>query len=119
MADIDKPWDKIKPICGCHKDERIEMTINSSGAYSLFYSCPKYYPQNRKDGEKACSNRINLIEYENMVEYISSEIADAKMNGGTVDMTNHKWKKKGIEYKILNHTDDNIDVSIVNLKALR
>lgn len=118
MYEFNDAWKMIKPVCGCHGDEQVEMTIQT-GPHSLFYSCPKYYPQNRKDGERACANRINLIEYQKMVEKLTGEIAEAEVNGGSVNLKNMKWKEKGIEYHVIDHKKDMLTVSIVNKKALR
>lgn len=85
----------------------------------MFYSCPKYYPQNRTENERACSNRINLVEYEAMVDYIHGLIAEADVSGGKVDLTNHFWTKKGIEYRVIEHSGDKVYVEILNKKALR
>lgn len=119
MAEIDRAWEKIRPICACHGEQEIELTINDRGQHSLFYSCPKYYPQNREKGEVACNNRINLIDYEKMVTYLSEKIANGQLNGGNIDMTNHHWKSKGIEFSVVRHTPKEIVVAIKNRKAMR
>lgn len=118
MYSVTDSWQNIIPICGNHKGERIEMTVNS-GPHSMFYSCPKYYPQNRTKDERACSNRINLIEYEAMVDHIHGLIAEADVSGGNIDLTNHSWSRKGIDYRVLEHKGDKVYVEILNRKALR
>lgn len=118
MADVINSWNNVVPICGNHKEERVEMIINS-GPHSLFYSCPRYYSENRKDGEIACNNRINLIEYEAMVRHLHEMIAEADLNGEQIDLTNYKWKKKGICYRVLEHKGDKLYVEILNRRAMR
>ncbi len=119
MYTSDADWQKICPVCGNHKGEHIEMIINE-GPHSMFYSCPKYYPENRTEDERACANRINLIEYQKMVEKLNDMIADAACNGGKIDLTNYTWTEKGIQYKVVSHNTktDTLTVEILNKKAL-
>lgn len=118
MYDMDDSWKNVTPICGCHGDERVEMTIQQ-GPHSLFYACPKYRPENRKPGEKACNNRINLIDYQKMLERLMSEIAEADATMGTVDLTNCRWKNHGTEFRVLEHDGAKVTVEIKNLRAMK
>ena len=118
MYGIDASWKNVTPICGCHENERIEMTIQE-GPHSLFYACPKYHPENRAPGERACNNRINLIEYQKMLEKLMGEIAEADCMMGSVDLTNCTWKSKGTEFKVLEHNGDKVTVSIKNIRAMK
>lgn len=119
MLTIENSWGNINPVCGNHKEgEPVKMSI-TQGPHSMFYSCPKYYPENRTREERACNNRINLIEYQAMVDHLNGLIAEASVNGGTVDLTNHRWEKKGIRYRVLDHTGDKITVEILNLRAMK
>ena len=65
-------WKDITIVCGCH-EQPVKMIIQE-GPSSLFYSCPRYYPENRNENESACANRINLIDYEEMVNYCFSNL---------------------------------------------
>ena len=116
--EIEASWKNITPICGCHGDERIEMVIQQ-GPHSLFYACPKYHPENRKPGEKACNNRINLIEYQKMLEKLMGEIAEADCTLSPTDLTNLRWKSKGIEFVVLEHDGEKAVVSIKNVRAMK
>ena len=119
MLTIDNSWKNIIPICGNHKDgERIEMVI-TQGPHSMFYSCPKYRPENRDANERACNNRINLIEYQAMVDHLNNLIAESACSGGSVDLTNHTWEKKGTRFTVLEHSGEKIVVKILNLRAMR
>lgn len=116
MADILGEWENIIPLCGNHEGHvRMEPI---QGPHSMFYACPKYYPKNRAEGERACNNRINLIEYEAMVSHLNGIIADAMLEGGDVDLTNHEWRSKGISYMVEEHGRDKIAVRILNKKAM-
>ena len=117
MYTIENSWKNIIPICGNH-NERIEMTINS-GPHSLFYSCPKYYPENREKDERACNNRINLIVYQKMVDKLMGMIAETALEGGSIDLTNYSWTSKGITYKVLETKGDTLYVQILNKRAMK
>ena len=112
-------WKTITLVCGCHDEETV-MGINN-GPHSLFYSCPKYYPENRSKDERACANRINLVDYERMLNHISLEISKRIHNNETTDMTNYKWedKKSYITYEVISHTADEIKIKMRSRKALR
>lgn len=110
-------WQSIEIYCSNH-DEPVKMTIQQ-GPHSLFYSCPKYYPDNRGEYERACSNRINLVDYEAMINYISELLMDAELNNRADNLTNVNWKSKGIEFYIIEHTKDKIKIKMLNKKALK
>ncbi len=110
-------WKKIILVCGCHEEE-IPMQI-IDGPSSLFYACPKYYPQNREHGEKACANRINLIDYEKMVDYLSERYEETLLSGGKENLKNVSWTYKSISFKVIEHTEEYIKVKMVNKKALK
>lgn len=118
MLSIENSWQNITPVCGHHKGERVEMRINQ-GPHSMFYSCPKYYPENRGKDEQACNNRINLIEYQKMVDKLMGKIAESAVSGGTIDLTNYTWNSKGITYKVLEQHGDKLVVEILNVRAMR
>ena len=117
MYELESFWQNVTPVCGCH-NERVEMTIQQ-GPLSLFYACPKYHPENREPGERACNNRINLVDYQKMIEKLMNEIAEADFEMRSVDLTNFSWKSKGIEFKVLEHEGDKAVVEIKNLKAMK
>lgn len=110
-------WQSVEIYCDNH-EEPIKMTIQQ-GPHSLFYSCPKYYPENRNEDERACSNRINLIDYEAMINYIGNLLMDAELNNRSDNLANIKWQSKGIEYYITKHTKGLIKVKMINKKAIK
>ena len=86
----------------------------------MFYSCPKYYKENRSDDEKACFNRINLIEYEEMVNEVAKRIAGDNEGMDQINIEGCRWKnKKGTEFTVVKHDDWEIGVKIINHHALR
>ena len=112
-------WNKIDVFCGCHDECSPVRLIPHEGPHSMFYSCPKYYPENRNENEIACANRLNLIELEEAIERISREMED----GGTFSVVNlrgFKWKnKKSTEFKVIRHDNTGISLSIRNIRSLR
>jgi hypothetical protein len=91
-----------------------------NGPHSLFYACPKYHPDNREPDERACSNRINLVDYEIMLKHLQDILTDAMMHDRQEDLTNHSWVYKGIEFKVFEYTKDKIiKITMTNKKAVR
>lgn len=118
MSMIKGSWATTRVVCGNHgEDLSIDMIIES-GPHSMFYACPKYRPENREKCERACFNRINFVEYENMLTHIADMLVEADENGTVFDLTNHSWEKKGIEYKVISHSSKEMVVSVLNKKAL-
>lgn len=109
-------WDTIEVYCGNGHDKLVKMEIQQ-GPHSLFYACPKYHPENRHEGERACNNRINLVDYEKMIDHISSILIDAEMNGRVEYLTGHTWSSNGIDFKIIAH-DSKIKVLMLSKKSL-
>ena len=120
-------WKDIHVFCGCHEDP-VELTphtgstdyVQGGKENSMFYSCPRYYPENREEGERACFNRLGIGEYEQMVTHISKKLEGDDDEYSAINLTGHKWKSKyGIEFRIIRHTRDHIDVSVVNRRATK
>lgn len=114
-------WDKVTLVCGCHNEEYPKMMVQT-GPSSLFYSCPKYYPENRTSEEYACANRINLIDYEEMLTKLTDMIIGDDLNYVQINLENMRFKnKKGdIEFTVVKHDKEgNIIVSFKSKKALR
>ena len=54
-----------------------------------------------------------------MIDKLMGMIAEAEVNGETIDLTNFKWSSKGTEYKVLEHSGDKLYVQILNLRAMK
>lgn len=106
-------WNSVQVICGNHRKEQIEMTVQE-GPSSLFYACPKYHPENRTEGERPCFNRLSLSEYENML----SALSDLLMGDDIVKLQGYRWKKNGVEFKIDSCSDEKIVVQVLNQRAI-
>ena len=111
-------WKSVTLVCGCH-EKPVKMMIQS-GPSSMFYSCPKYYPNNRQAGETACANRITLLDYEEMLKILETQM---ESNDGFEIMNLAGFKfinlKKTIEFYVIKHENNEIVVSMKNLKALK
>ncbi len=102
--------------CGNHP-EPVKMQIKQ-GPFSVFYACPKYYEENRTNGEHICANRIGINDIERMVDYINAQICDNGLLSSSVDLRNHIWKQNGVEYRVLIHCRDKICIQCLNRNAL-
>ncbi len=109
-------WKDIELVCGNHSEPNIKLEPKI--AESLFYSCPKYYDFNRNPGERICANRISGIDYERMVSHISSKLEEAALNYEHVWLQGYTFTIKQIDFKVIEHTDNKIIVSVINRKAL-
>ena len=113
-------WSLISIYCGNHdEDTSIELVPHAGNDnMGMFYSCPKYYNENRDEHELACANRLNLVEYEEMVSYIS-KLIESQISR-EVNLAGHRWKnKKGTEFYIFSHDSKGIKVTVLNKKAVR
>ncbi len=110
-------WNKITIYCGCHA-EPVEMVANTKGS-TLFYSCPKYYEQNRSPNEHACANRIKLDDYQAAVEHLCSRIAENEANNSIEDLTGYRWSRRGIDFRVIKYTNDDIHIMVANKTALK
>lgn len=108
-------WDTIQFVCSNHPDTPLQIV---EGPHSPFYACPKYFPENRKERERACGNRMNLIDCEKIVSHVMDKIYQNLMDGIEENLENDTWTYKGIECKVLVHSEEKIVIAIKNKKAL-
>ena len=86
---------------------------------NMFYSCPKYYPDQREPDEACCRNHISMKEFENMLSHISSILEEGEKNGKVINLVGTSWTSRtGVKYRILKHTDKHIDVWCLDEKKL-
>ena len=113
---INGMWADITLYCGCH-DKPIPMVIQQ-GPHSPFYACPNYFEENRTENERKCANRVNLVDFEKMIDHINEILCVEAMENNNICLDNHVWKMKGITFKILHHSAEKIAVSCINKPAL-
>ena len=109
---------KITHFYCSYRHEPTEMTINDKGPHSMFYSCPKYYPENRTNDEPACPMRLNFVDAEAILEEIS-KMLDDESGFDCIDLTNAEFDYKSIHVKVLKCTSNRIDLDIHNKKAIK
>ena len=113
-------WKNVTMICGNHgNDCTHEMQIKESlntGHDTAFFVCPEYksiYGDNHEG--KSCNNRLTVKDYMGMLE----KLEDMAFDGAEeADLTGYKWKKAGVEYEVLDHTDGHFTVKMRNRKAI-
>ena len=115
MGFISGSWENTKLICKNHgEDLPNEMKLEQVGK-KLVYLCPCYYKENRKEGEKQCTNKLYLTDYEKMLEHVADEIIKGDQNGVLVNLKNHKWKnRKGARFHILKQTAEETLITMIN-----
>lgn len=111
-------WKNTCFCCGYRHETPVEMMFNDRGE-SLFYSCPKYYPQNRTPEEQACPNRMTTIDAEGIINKFSEIIENDLANNKDVNYTGFMFKYKTIDVKIINYSPDKIKIQVINKKALK
>jgi hypothetical protein len=110
-------WKQIEVVCGNHEKDYPVMGLKQ-GHRSLFYSCPKYYPEARQPGERACKNHVSTDDFEKILEKLSEEAEKQMINGQKICLKNLKFKVKTIEVEVIYHVDDVIKLKVKNKKAL-
>lgn len=110
-------WEQIELRCGCHESHPI-MTIQTKGV-TPFYACPKYYPENRDYGEKACVNHIGINDFDKMLKIIEKELRDGEDNFEQVNLTNLKFKIGAMDFQVEQQVEDKIKINVVNKNALK
>ena len=61
-------WKQIEVVCGNHGEDKTVKMSWKQGHRSMFYSCPKYYPDARVEGERACRNNVSVEDFEKIVD---------------------------------------------------
>lgn len=127
---VENLWSMVRLFCGNHHEKPCQMLPHNApsgkmaqslygSSLNMFYSCPKYYPENRAPEEKCCRNHISMNEFEKMLAHISDALAKYEETGGTVNLTGEKWKsRQGVIYEIVRHDEKHIDVMCLNKKNL-
>ena len=115
-------WKNIHFLCGNHGEE-IAMEYHEGAddhgrVLSGFYSCPKYYPQNRRIGESACFNRMTVQDCEDFVEALSRVLDEGR--GIYVNPQGFVFRtKSGVEFTVLGQTNSGINVSVLNKRVIQ
>ena len=111
-------WNTTEVVCGCHGEVRPTMTLKT-GHRSMFYSCPKYYPEGREPGELACVNHLSTDDFQRVLDKLSSEIEKNLVFGQSMSLTGLRFTIKTIDIKVVSHSDDKIVIEVTNKNAIR
>lgn len=95
-------WKQIEVVCGNHEKDYPVMGLKQ-GHRSLFYSCPKYYPDTRQPGETACRNHVSTEDFEKILEILSTEAETQMLSGQKICLKNMKFKVKTIDIEVIYH----------------
>ncbi len=113
-------WKQIEVVCGNHGEDKTVKMSWKQGHRSMFYSCPKYYPDARVEGERACRNNVSVEDFEKIVDILSNEISTMMREGNPKpNLTNYAFNLKMIDVHILSHQDDSIVLMVKNRRALQ
>lgn len=112
--------DIIEIYCGHGHKEEIAMYMKDGADMGMdsFYACPKYYPENRKIGERACNNNLTITDYIKMVDYIDKILTVAELNDEKLNLTNSHFKIGQVGYHVMEHTNKKLKIEILNKKAI-
>lgn len=126
-------WSHIHLVCGCHNLQggyvlmephaaaasNTAASLYGNASMNMFYSCPKYYPDNREKGEPECRNHVSMKEFEGVLDYITDHLMPAILSGTDMDLTGLKWtSKQGVNYEVIKYEKGDYYVKCVNNKAL-
>lgn len=117
MALLKGSWDWVTLVCGNHEDDTHIMAIKQ-GPFSMFYSCPAYYPDGRTDGEPPCVNRLNLVDFEHMLSHLADMQLKSETEAHIIDLNNYEWDHNGAHFKVLSYNENSIVIRVLNKKAL-
>ena len=119
MGFITGAWQNTKLICGHHGDDMThEMTLNQFGK-SLFYVCPNYYEETRKEGECNCTNKLPLKDYEKVLGHIADTIIQADLNDKVIHLENYEWRNRsGVKFKVLKHRPTETVIRMIDPKTM-
>ena len=109
-------WNRITIYCMNHdKPKEMHIVQNTEKIVSPFFGCTQYFPENKADDESPCPNRLNMDDYQGLVQKFLEAVSDGQI--GT-DYTNYEFDYKGVRQKIhvrcLKYTDDEVRLGILN-----
>lgn len=110
-------WKNTSFYCMNH-DKPVKMEPRT-GKKELFYACPKYYPENRSDNERACMNNMYTQDAQEAVCYVSDKIEQYTAEGiEPLCVIGETWTKRDIDYTVLNYDNGKLKIGVLNRRAL-
>lgn len=112
-------WNRTVFCCNYRHEHPIKMNV-IQGPASPFYACPKYYPENREEGEPSCMMRLNFVDAEKVLDAFSDIIEKDEAENIYKDYTNYEFNYKQIHVKVIKYSRmGNIKLEIFNRKAVQ
>ena len=112
-------WGMTKFYCGHGHEVPVEMTYKD-GPTSMFYSCPRYYvDKTNRPGDRACANRLSFDDAEAIILRLSDVILEHEQKGEEFDLTNYRMNYKQVQVKVLKYSPQEMQLEILNRRALR
>ncbi len=112
-------WNKIEIVCGCHSDiNQTPLMSLKTGHRSMFYSCPRYYPDGRDASDTACINHVSTDDFQKILDRLSEETEEQMKFGQSSNLIGLSFTIKTINVKVIEHTSDRILISVINKNAL-
>lgn len=118
MYSILNSWENIHFIC-THRHKKPQPMKIMESARAVFYACPKYFPDNREEGEPSCCNAIYLNDAEKAVAAINDRLGKAAVNDEEVNLANYRFSIDNVDYHIIKDEDGQIEVEVLNRKVVR
>ena len=105
-------WKTVNFYCKNHPEHPMVLR---QGAYSAYYGCEHEF-----DDKEPCHNRLNVIDAEKALQKLMDNITGAALMDDMPDLTNYKFSKNGIDYKVINHDtySDSISLLVDNQKIM-
>ncbi len=118
MYDVINGWKNIRFVC-CKNHKEPQQMQEMAKANSIFYACPKYFPENRDKDEPACINAIFINDAEKAVKEINDRLGAAAMKEQELNMANVKFTIDNVDYTVLKDDNGKMDVAVYNRKMVR
>ena len=97
---ISNLWDDVELYCGNNHNEMQKMTLQQIGK-QMYYVCPSQTEEHQETHK--CTNRISINHFEKMLDYLSETMMEAALASDELNLTNLRWKKNGIEFRVIEH----------------
>ena len=115
-------WNGISFYCMNEQHEKPIHMVYKEGN-SLFFACPKYmladeqHPDGHERFESACPNRLSYVDAEKIVRMLSDQVQETMSNDEFCNFTGYRFKLRNIQVRVLNYTDGDIRIGILNKGA--
>lgn len=119
---ITNVWSNISFYCNNGHEEPVKF-VKREGE-SPFYACPRYmrrdekHPDGHEMDEPACPNRVSFNDAASIVEKFAAVVEESILSGEITDFSNFKFNYKMYQVTILSYDDDEVQIGIINRRAI-